>query len=80
MDSRQRQDLDRYITGNYGENQFSNEGFPETAHALYQIDYNGAYIYDPTEDGPECEIINRILARHFTYAPGVEKLILEWAR
>jgi len=79
MDNRQRQDLDRYITGNYGEDQFVNDDFPETAHALYSAD-SGVYLYDPTDDGPECEIITRILARHFTYSPGVEKLVLEWTR
>jgi hypothetical protein len=60
VDSRQRQDLDRYITGNYGEDQFapSEYSFPDTAHANYLID-NGAWLtYDPTDEGPEVHTIN----------------------
>ena len=61
MDSRQRQDLDRYITGNYGEDQFASAEyvFPDTAHANYLLDVGGAWLtYDPTEDGPEVHTIN----------------------
>ncbi len=35
--------------------------------------FGGIYDYDPTDDGPECEVITRILARHPRYVPGVEK-------
>jgi hypothetical protein len=36
-----------------------------TAHQEYQLAlFNGVYEYDPADDGPECEIITRILASH----------------
>jgi hypothetical protein len=31
------------------------------------------YGYDPTNDGPECETITRILAKHPAYKAGAEK-------
>jgi hypothetical protein len=34
---------------------------------------SGVYVYDPADDGPECETITRILARHPLYVPGLEK-------
>ncbi|SRR6266446_1180917 len=38
------------------------------------------YNYDPTDDGPECEVITRILAHHSLYVPGVEKQIIKFSR
>jgi hypothetical protein len=32
----------------------------------------GVYQYDPADDGPECEVITRILAHHPFYQPGQE--------
>ena len=63
MDFRQRQDLDKYITGNYGEDQF--DDVFDTAHSDYVLSHQlGVYDYDPADDGPECEVITRILATH----------------
>ena len=59
MDLRQRQDLDRYITGNYGEDQFNDE-FPDTAHAQFLVDTSVVYRYDSADDGPEVEIIRLV--------------------
>jgi hypothetical protein len=37
----------------------------ETVHQLFsQRNYLSVYVYDPTEDGPECEIIRSILVSH----------------
>jgi hypothetical protein len=36
----------------------------------------GLYYYDPTDDGPECEVITRILARHPLYVAGIEKQMI----
>ena len=38
------------------------------------------YDYDTADDGPECEVITRILASHPRYAPGIEKRALRLAR
>lgn len=38
--------------------------------------FGGIYDYNPTDDGPECEVITRILANHPRYVPGVEKRAL----
>lgn len=36
-----------------------------TAHQEFQFGlFNGVYEYDPADDGPECEVITRILAAH----------------
>ena len=48
-----KRDLDNYITGHYGEDQFREED-----------DMLNVYEYDPTDDGPEAEVITRILAAH----------------
>jgi len=55
-------DLDNWITGHYGEDQFKN--IEPTAHELHVMraepdDYN-PYTYDPADDGPEVEIIRRL--------------------
>jgi hypothetical protein len=46
-----------------------------TGHERYrrELPFGLVYQYDPTDDGPECEIITRILAHHPHYVPGVEK-------
>ena len=75
MDNRQHQGLDRYITGNYGEDQFKgSEDYPDTAHAHYQYVYLGLYEYDSANDGPECEVITRILAADWYYEIDKERL------
>ena len=61
MDARQRQDLDRYITGNYGEEQF--EGTEETSVHFDYCERPNAY-YDPADDGPEVETITSIRINH----------------
>ena len=38
--------------------------------------FGGIYDYDPTNDGPECEVITRILASHPLYAVGIEKQMI----
>ena len=83
MDSRQRQDLDNYITGHHGEDQFREDYGDEpdiappaecrsefwpmlSVHQEYAQRHilHDVYEYDPTDDGPECEVITRILASH----------------
>ncbi len=62
---RESASLDRYITGNYGEDQFKPLNFDNTsghAMAFYTSPMADVYEYDPADDGPECEIITRILA------------------
>lgn len=46
-----------------------------TGHMIHflKLPVNGIYVYDPTDDGPECEVITRFLANHPRYVPGVEK-------
>ena len=46
-----------------------------TAHQQYAQHHilHDCYEYDPTDDGPECETITRILAKHPFYKPGQEK-------
>ena len=60
--------LERYIAGNYGEDQFPEPGeLKISAHELYRLEnvfFPSVYTYDPADDGPECEIITRILASH----------------
>lgn len=85
MDSRQRQDLDNYITGHYGEDQFERSEFwPEiSAHQEYWERHTCAqvYEYDPTDDGPEVEIVARIKAAHpLTWDPALNRAALELSR
>jgi hypothetical protein len=42
--------------------------------------FGGIYDYDPTDDGPECEVITRILAKHPLYMPGAEKKAIHFSR
>lgn len=75
MDNRQRQSLDNYITGHYGEDQYPPLDFDNTSgHAMvfYTSPRAGVYDYDPADDGPECEVITRVLAHHPLYRPGKE--------
>lgn len=55
-----------------------------TAHEQYWYVMNGPianiYEYDPTDEGPECEVITRILARHPLYVSGEEKRRLRMMR
>ena len=39
---------------------------PPTAHEIYWERFwcGNTYMYDPTDDGPECETITRIVASH----------------
>ena len=74
-------DLDNYITGHYGEDQFRECADDDSilcphisAHeqfAMRGLD-GDVYDYDTAEDGPECETITRILAHHPLYSPGQE--------
>ena len=38
------------------------------------------YTYDPADDGPECEVITRILAKHPLYVAGAEKPAIKAGR
>jgi hypothetical protein len=63
VDNRHRQNLDNYITGRYGEDQFRSDFWPDlSAHQEYWEHRNlsDVYEYDPTDDGPEVGIINRV--------------------
>jgi hypothetical protein len=65
VDARQRQDLDRYITGNYGEDQFKGMASVDAGTSVH-FDYcerPNAY-YDPADDGPEVETIISIRINH----------------
>jgi hypothetical protein len=46
-----------------------------TGHEVYHRSQQSisVYEYDRSDDGPECEVITRILAHHPHYVPGVEK-------
>ncbi|VVB50865.1 Uncharacterised protein [uncultured archaeon] len=64
MNSRQRQDLDNYITGHDGEDQFFKCPVEAlSAHELFSFNraLPGVYDYDPTDDGPEVETILAVL-------------------
>jgi len=63
-------DLDNYITGHYGEDQFREED-EDTGHAFafFTSPLSNAYVYDPADDGPEVETITRILASYPTLDP-----------
>jgi hypothetical protein len=75
LNSRDRDSLDRYITGNYGEDQFEETFEDISGHeaAFHNTPFTVAYEYDPTDDGPECETITRILAKHPVYVLGRER-------
>lgn len=53
-----------------------------TGHAasFYKSSLAKIYGYDRANDGPECEVITRILASHPRYVPGIEKRALRLAR
>ena len=54
--------------------------YSTTGHAVafYASHPARAYSYDPTDDGPEAEIITRILAKHALYIPGKEGELLRF--
>lgn len=54
--------------------------YSTTGHAVafYASHPGKVYSYDPAEDGPEAEIITRILAKHALYAPGEEGELLKF--
>jgi hypothetical protein len=47
-----------------------------TAHMIHflKLPISGVFIYDPAEDGPECEVITRILAADWYYEIDKERL------
>jgi hypothetical protein len=53
-----------------------------TAHMVHFLNLpaSGVYVYDPADDGPECEVITRILARHPLYVPSLEKQAIKVSR
>ncbi len=56
MNSRESAALDRYITGNYGEDQFLDED--DIMHGHEASFYNHTIgDYEPTDDGPEADVI-----------------------
>ena len=84
-------DLDNYITGHYGEDQFRDdpddnlcpddyEDMAGHEYAFRMTSFGNVYTYDPAEDGPECEVITRILAHHPLYIPGRERDIIRKGR
>ena len=75
MNNRQRQDLDNYITGHYGEDQMRQDWDNLSGHeaAFSSNPMAGVFTYDPADDGPECEVITRILASHNDW-----DLAIEW--
>ncbi len=44
--------------------------------AFFMSPMADTYDYDPADDGPECEIITRILSSHTLYDPGQEVKVL----
>jgi hypothetical protein len=48
------------------------------AIAFFKSPMAGAYEYDPADDGPECEVITRVLASHKLYRPGNEGELLRF--
>lgn len=50
--------------------------WPTSAHARYAFkqSMNATYQYDAADNGPECEIIMRILASHPAYRPSAESV------
>ena len=65
MSFKQSRDLDNYITGHYGEDQFRGQE-EYSVHQEYCDNRNleGVYSYCPAADGPEVEVIRAILT-HF---------------
>ena len=55
---------------------------PTTAHEIHFFwsGFAHTYAYNSANDGPECEVITRILASHPRYVPGIEKRALRLAR
>jgi len=54
-----------------------------SAHESYRLEnvfFPSIYYYDPADDGPECEVITRILASHPLYVSGVEKQSIQYSR
>ena len=53
-----------------------------TGHEVYHRSEQliSVYEYDSADNGPECEVITRILASHPRYVPGIEKRALRLAR
>jgi hypothetical protein len=87
MNNRERQGLDRYITGNYGEDQFKNcdEEFwpaPSAHRSYWELQNNlNVYEYDPTDDGPEIVIFERFKATFpFTWDPALNRVVDELSR
>lgn len=70
MAFRQRRDLDNYITGHYGEDQFKGQE-DYSVHREYcdNRSLGGVHDYDPTDDGPEVETIVSILINHPELSP-----------
>lgn len=77
MNSRDSANLDRYITGNYGEDQFSpitriHDEVTLSRDASVHAEYiffqermmDPVYGYDEADDGPECEVIKAVFATH----------------
>lgn len=52
-----------------------------TAHEFYAVQHllHDVYQYDPTDDGPECEIITRHIAKQVFYVPGAEAQAIEFS-
>lgn len=53
-----------------------------TAHMIHFLNrpLGEIYVYDPADDGPECEVITRILAGHPSYISGTEKQTIQYSR
>lgn len=47
------------------------------ATAFFRSPLANVYEYDPADDGPEVEVISRILTSHPGYVIGEERIILE---
>lgn len=61
------------------------ESMPPLFHTGHMVHFlnrplGEIYTYDPTDDGPECEVITRILARYPLYVPGLEKQVIQSSR
>jgi hypothetical protein len=87
MNSRESASLDRHITGNYGEDQFreayeedETDKIPGHEWAFLTKTLSDACDYDPTDDGPEVEVIKAIRATHALYTPGKEAHLMKFQR
>jgi len=83
LTNRESASLDRYITGNYGEDQFEYEehtvrDMSVHEEAFYLHGLPEVFTYDSAEDGPEVEIIKGILASQPLYVPGKEGELLRF--